>query len=748
MAWLFLSLTLPPTLFIGVLVMKLQSQAQLDHDRKTYVLTFPQDLSEDRVQAWLRAVSGTLHARQSLLDGIPTIVFETWSSAAGIEHRIKVPWQHADDIMSQLRTHLRGLRYEPASTFPRHEWTYAVEIGESNPERSLRMINANDTAASILTSIGQLKNDEALVMQWVVAPSRPQRLPEDGARTAAFSFRSLLGIPEASKDELADRRKKLSEPNFHAVLRVAAKAETRPRAEKMVGNVRSSFTALNAPDNRFIEMRVTKSKLQERIDRAATSLNLPMTLAISELIPLIAYPIGGPMVAGLPRSASRHLPAPASVALEGLSIGRSNFPGNERPLALEWADITKHIHLTAPTDSGKTTTLANFGKQVAEQGMGMMVLEVKDDLFDAMLDYIPSDRIDDVIILNVHDTATPVGYNLLSGSDPGRVIDEIEKTMLHIYGSGSDVWLKKMMFHGLKTLMTRPGMTIADLPALLSPNHSEVAWRDELIQELKDQDLIEFWKNFKKKSEEKREQQVQPVLDRFWHFNSRPELRNVFGQSNSTFSMREAVANNKIVLVNLTNVEATSAMFIASMLVGDLWKAVRSNKPDKPFVLFADEVQDIVRMPIKLDQMLAQARSYNLSIIMANQSVSQLPDEVIAAAQNNARTKIVYQLEHDDAVKTAKMFGSGVTPSDLMNLAKHEGYARLYTPTGVSAPLSLVANPPADSTGNRWKVLQKSRDTYGRDVLEIGQQIKQRRTARKTDPAKRPEIGIKPWGKN
>jgi hypothetical protein len=71
----------------------------------------------------------------------------------------------------------------------------------------------------------------------------------------------------------------------------------------------------------------------------------------------------------------------------------------------------------------------------------------------------------------------------------------------------------------------------------------------------------------------------------------------------------------------------------------------------------------------------------------------------------------------------------------------------VYTPTGVSAPLSFVANPPAEATGNRWKVLQRSRETYGRDALEIGQQIKQRRTAKKTDATKRPPISPAPWGK-
>ncbi|WP_427007212.1 type IV secretory system conjugative DNA transfer family protein [Pseudarthrobacter sp. H2] len=747
MTWLFLYLTLPPTLFIGVLMLKLKSQVNLDNDRKTYVLTFPQDLAEDRVQAWLRSVSGTLHSKPSLLDGVPTIVFETWSTSAGIEHRIKVPWQHADDIMSQLRTHLRGLRYEPATIFPRHDWTYAVEIGESNPERSLRIFNSNDTAASILTSIGQLQGDEAVLMQWVVAPSRPAPLPQDGARTAAFTFRSLLGVPDATKDEINDRRKKLSEANYNAVLRVAAKAETRPRAEKLVANVRSSFTALNSPDNRFVEMRVTKAKLQDRIDRAATVLAFPMTLAISELIPLIAYPIGSPMVAGLPRSASRHLPASVSIPETGIVLGRSNFPGSERPIALSWEDITKHMHVTAPTGTGKTEFLTTVGRQIIESGHGMILVETKDDLFDRLLETIPLDRINEVVVIDLNDPTAPVGFNVLDDGDPYRTIEDIEGIVSNIHGDKDGVWFKKVVYHGLRTLMTREGATVADLVPLLQPRYDELPWRNEIIKNLKEPELIHFWQELENQGKQKEMQIVQPVIDRFWHFNSRQSVRNIFGQSTSSISMAEAVAQNKIVLVNVTNIEENTKKFITSLLVNSAWKAVRANRPEKPFFFMADEVQNLKHLPISLDDMLAQARSYNFPIIMANQSVTQLPQNIRDAAHNNARTKIVFQLESKDAETMSGQFGSSVTKDDFMNLGQYEGIARIATTEGVSTPVSFIAAPPKQRHNLGWKVREASRKNYGRTPAAIAEEIARRRKAAPTPVSQRPNIGIKKWEK-
>ena len=62
----------------------------------------------------------------------------------------------------------------------------------------------------------------------------------------------------------------------------------------------------------------------------------PAQLSASELVGLIAWPIGEPHIAGLPQSRARHLPATEAISRVGRVIAMSNFPGAERPLALRF----------------------------------------------------------------------------------------------------------------------------------------------------------------------------------------------------------------------------------------------------------------------------------------------------------------------------------------------------------------------------------------------------------------------------
>jgi hypothetical protein len=378
----------------------------------------------------------------------------------------------------------------------------------------------------------------------------------------------------------------------------------------------------------------------------------------------------------------------------------------------------------------------------------MILVETKDDLFDRLLECIPRERINDVVIIDLNDPTAPVGFNVLDDGDPFRTIEDIEGIVSNIHGDKDGVWFKKVVYHGLRTLMTREGATVADLVPLLQPRYDELPWREEIIRNLKEPELIHFWQELENQGKQKEMQIVQPVIDRFWHFNSRQSVRNIFGQSTSSISMAEAVAQNKIVLVNVTNIEENTKKFITSLLVNSAWKAVRANRPDRPFFFMADEVQNLKHLPISLDEMLAQARSYNFPIIMANQSVTQLPQNIKDAAANNARTKIVFQLEDKDAATMASQFGSSVTKDDFMNLGQYEGITRIATSQGVSAPATFIAATPAPRQNLGLKVREASRRNYGRTPASIVADIEQRRKATPVPKSKRPDIGIKPWSKN
>lgn len=728
--------------------MKRNNQRQKDAQRKTYRLAFPSDLDAERVTAWLRSISGTLRYGQSPFSGAPTISFELWANHEGMSHRLKVPWQHADFIISQLRSLVPGIRVTPEESWPQTLWTSAVEVGLSQSNRQLRIYNSADAASSILASLQALSTNESVVIQWVVSPSHPQHLPVHNEAKSTISKPSdLLRSRVAGRDEVNDRRDKLAEPNLMAVLRVGAKANTQERAEHLIHRVRASLASFHSPSSRFTKRMVTKEGLQKRIDTAAGSVMFPMQLSTTELTALLAWPIGNPFVAGLPQSLARHIPVTESVPREGRVIGRSNFPGAERPIALGYIDACKHMHIIGPTGVGKTVLMANMLKQDIEAGHGVVLIESKGDLFHTALDYIPPNRVKDVVVLDVKDTGRPVGFNILNQGDPQVVIDELTNLFEYLYDSNS-VWTKEVLYHGLRTLAADPKLSFVDLAFLLCPmTQDDSEWRDALIRSLKDSELKSFWQRFDNQPRATQDRITQPVMDRIWQLNARPELRNIIGQSVSSFQMSDVITNNKILLVNLSGLAGDTASLTGTLLINALWHAVKTTKGAQPNFLYLDEFQSFLRLPVEPEDMLAKSRSFGLGMVLAHQHLGQLPNDLRQAVLANARSKVVFQTSSADAKIMSNEFGNAVVEDDFMHLGKYEAIARVVAGDGMSAPFSMATNEPAKGYGNSSWVRELSRETHGRAVAEVEQDIVNRRKVAKVENNRpRPKLSGEGFG--
>lgn len=743
-----LALALFPSSIAGiVLVIKLREQVKRDANRKTYVLSFPHELDSERVNAWVRTISGTMRYGAMGFLGTSTLAFEMYASNHGIKHTLRVPWQHADYIVSQLRALVPGIRVTPEDEWDHHKWTRAVEVGLTHSARQLRIANPTDLSASLLASVGALQDKEVMVVQWVLTPAAPSHAPiHDEAKSHEFSLKMLTNGNLASKDEVNDRRGKLDEPNVLAVLRVGAVASTAGRAEHLIYRVRASLATTHGPATKFVKRHA--NNIQDRLDTAATPLVFPIQLTASELTALVAWPIGNPFVAGLPQTMARHLPTSEQVPREGRIIGRSNFPGNERLVALGYNEALKHMHVVGPTGSGKTALLANMIKQDMVNGYGVVLIEAKGDLFHAALDYIPPGRLSDVIILDVRDTARPVGFNILQQGDPRVVIDELTALFEHMYDSKS-VWTREVLYHGLRTLSQDPKFTFPDLATLLVPMSAEEnEWCDSLTRNVEDKELRNFWQRFENESRASQDRIVKPVMDRIWQLNARPEIRNIIGQSQSSFQMRDVVQQGKILLVNLSGVPKETASLTGTLLMGALWDAVKNVRGSKPTYLFMDEFQDFVHLPIDPEDMLVKARGFGLGMVLAHQHLDQLPKSLEHAVMNNARTKVVFQTNASDASAMAREFGTLVEPHDFQHLGAYEALVRVNTPTGMSPPLTLATYPPVKGFGRGREVVNWSRERYGRPLDEVQTEIEARRMPASAPRANKPKPRISSWGQS
>lgn len=273
--------------------------------RLSYRLAFPTDLTTEHVARWMTSVSGTLTTGPRRLLGVPTMVFEVSATDHGIVHGLKVPREHARYIVPQLRSLVPGMTVTPAADEePPVHWTTAAELGQTNPNRSLSILDAAALSASILAGMQGLGADEALLLQWVVTPALQERPPRQGreVRSSRYSLvgQLLVGSAGADKDEIADRRAKLSEPNFLGVLRIAARASDKRQADRLLAPLRSSLASVRSPDNRFRKRLVSSSRVVQRVAAAAPVTIFPAQLAVTELVGLLAWPIGQPHIAGLP----------------------------------------------------------------------------------------------------------------------------------------------------------------------------------------------------------------------------------------------------------------------------------------------------------------------------------------------------------------------------------------------------------------------------------------------------------------
>ena len=697
------------------------TQEQLDQQRKTYKITFPSEVKTAELLNWLRQISGSLHTHTTLL-AIPTVVFETWANDREITHRLSMPWQDADYIINQLQGLMPGIGTEHEKGRPLKHWDVATEYAIKDSAYPIVVKDAQSMSTSTLLEFSQLQKGESAILQWVISPlDTPKRPGDDAPKLLVDAFNT-----------------KFAEPNFMSSFRIAANASTPTRAKHLISLVLRPM----ASTARFKKVfNWSPDKVADSVTYASSPWRLGIQLSASELIAFMTWPIGSPLIAGLPHGASRHLPPTEAIPREGRLIGDSTYPGRERPIAMSHEAAATHVFVGGASGVGKTTLMANMAKQDMDAGHGVIVLEAKGDLFYEVLDYVPKDRLDDVVIIDFTDGLRPVGFNILDQGNPRTVIDELVELFQFKYND-KGVWFRELMFHGLMTLHEHPGMTFNDLSTLISPkDDDETAWAKSIINGTKDKEIKRFWHRWQTLSPADRHKHSEVVESRIWQIIGRIEPRYLFGQSESSFKAEDIIRNNKILLVNLSGVPKESAEIVGTLLLNALWGAAQRMPPEKENYLYMDEFQMFSDLPMGFDDVLALARKFRLGMVVATQYVERLPNHLQQAIKANARTKVIFQTNAEGARIWQQEFGSkAIDASEITNLKAHMAVARINTDSGVSSPVTIKTKSPARKAGYGLAATKLSNQKYGRSVADIETAEVARRQPKESDASKRPAV--------
>lgn len=660
------------------------------------------------------------------------VVLQSVATAGHVEHFLAVRSNRVTHLSAQLRSTLPGLSTtETDSPNTGRAWKRAIRLSLTTRRRPLRTDDPEQFSRSLLTALTHLRPDEQLVLQWLLGPRlRPMvistKLPGQHHESwgKALLAAPLSGPAPVDSEARTALRTKQGDAGWRAIGRIALTASTVPRQHQLLGAVLGALRSAEAPGVRLRAI----SENPRRLSTVRAPWRWPVALNVNELAVLSSWPIGKTGELPVRTIGSRPLPPTGSLPEKGRVVGKSTWPGTERSVALRSDDSLQHLHVLGPTGVGKSTLLLNLITQDMKQGRAVVVIEPKGDLIQDVLRRVPDERIGDVVLIDPTDETRPVGLNPLAthGRSPELVADSLLAVFHSLYLSSWGPRTQDILHASLLTLARSNTATLVALPLLLG----DAAFRRRALSKLDDPIALgPFWAGFEAWSEAERTAAIAPVMNKLRPFIMRSNLRRVIGQMRPLFDVRQVFTERKILLVNLSKgrLGPEAAALLGSLVVAQLWQATLERSGIDParrhpvFVYF-DEFQDYLHLPTDLSDALAEARGLGVGLTLAHQHLHQLDPAMRSAVLANARSRVCFQLAHEDA-RAMAVGTTQLDPEDFQGLNRFEVYASLMANNSVQPWCSLRTEAPVPTTVDPAVIRTASRRQYDINRQEIDAEL-------------------------
>lgn len=656
----------------------------------------PRPLDDGKVLSLLLALAAD---RRS-----PDVAFELRATSDGVAHVVGCHPGSVHSVKRLLRDHLPGIAFQAAPDRPLVTETGRMELRP--PAMPIRTDNPVDVCRALLSALGvRLRSDEAMVVQMLLGRRRPPRSVHPDVLSPSTGWWSQLmnGNQPATTEERRQLRIRAEDAGFDAIVRIGTHGADPERTRRLTQSLHSALFTAKGTGVRMDFLREEPRALME----AACPRRWPIELACAELIGLLGWPLGDDEYPGLPPLHPKPLRPAATVHIGERAFAKSLAPGDDRVIGVAAADALLHTITYGPTNSGKSTVaLASILADIAAE-RPVAVLDPKRQLIDDILGRIPESRLDDVVVLDVSQER-PLGFNPLdvTGRNPDVVVDGIMSVFGSLFREGFgprtlDIFSGTLRSLARASALSGAPATLADIPRMLN----DTAFRRRVLAYIADDEgLAGFWAWYEGQSPAAQAAATSAPLNKLRQLLLRPDLMRMLDQRSAPFRLRDIWRRNAIVLVPLNEalIGQGTAELLGSLIVADLWQSVQERagerQPEKrPGFVYVDEAPRFLHLPTSLADALALSRSMGVGWFLAAQFVGQFPKELRRAVDMNARTKIVFGTEYEDASHFAKGV-KDLSAEDFLSLGRFQAYANL-TADGKPTGWALVETlPPAKAT--------------------------------------------------
>jgi len=529
-------------------------------------------------------------------------------------------------------------------------------------------------------------------------------------------------------------------------IRILVSADNDAKAKAYLENIINSFAQFNIYEygNAFKRFGLKNEILINDFIFRAFDERTKMVMNTEEVTSVFHFPLGHTETPNIVWLQAKKSAPPTNLPAEGLIIGYNDFRGIYREIKLTDDDRRRHTYIIGQTGTGKSVIQLNMALQDIRNGKGVCFIDPHGDAVDELLQWVPKERAEDVVIFDPADTERPLAINMLEFDTPEQktfVINEMMNIFDKLYDlkSTGGPMFEQYMRNTMLLMMEDPesGSTLLEVSKVLADEE----FRRYKLSKTKTQVVKDFWEKEAEKAggEAALANMVPYITSKLTTFIANDIMRPIVAQQKSSFNFREIMDNEKIILVKLSkgligdiNANLLGMVIIGKILMAALGRASMPVEQRKDFYLYIDEFQNFLTEGIQV--ILSEARKYKLCLTIAHQFIGQLVKDGDTrfkdAIFGNVGTKIAFRVGVEDAEIFAKEFSPVFGDYDVMNVPNLNGYIKPLLNGQVVAPFSFHLMPfdwrPQGDPKLVQAIKELSRLKYGRDRNVVEAEILER----------------------
>jgi len=605
-----------------------------------------------------------------------------------------------------------------------------------------------DPLSAITAALAKMSKDEGAAIQILISPAENKWRGQ--GRGYISATKKAEADPEKAKFKVDQKtleavENKCSKPGFNTVIRMVVSAPTQEEAKSHLSNIKSAFSQFNSDLNGLKTKKIwfKKGFMIDFIYRYQPIFRLfgkKSVLNSEEIATIFHFPnkqVETPHIYWL---YAKRAPAPAKIAEKGLYLGKSVYRGVTRPVHISDDDRRRHAYIIGKTGTGKSELLRDMVLQDIRAGKGVCLIDPH-DLAEDLLAYIPPERAEDVIYFDPSDSERPMGLNLLEAETEEEqhfITSAIINLMYKLYDPYKTGIIGPRFEHGIRnamlTVMAEPGNTFVEVVRAMTDSK----FVQELLPKVKDPIVRRYWTDqIAKTADFHKSEVLDYTVSKFGRFVTNKMMRNIIGQSKSSFDFRKVMDEGKILIINLAKgkIGEENSNFLGLVLIPRILIAAMSRQDipaekRRDFYLYVDEFQNFATPDFA--QILSEARKFKLNLTVANQFIGQMEDEVKNAIFGNVGTIIAFRVGVTDANYLQREFQPTFAEDDLLNIDRFHVYIKTIVDNEPVPAFSMdvTKNMEAQLKQANPKVAkmikQLSRLKYGRDREIVESDVAQR----------------------